>query len=82
MNAGDRIRFRYSGNQPEAERLIGADGKPGDPIVSRYTGQGAVLVRPLTSDEADIDDVGPMWRVRFDNGEEHDAFADELETEA
>lgn len=38
------------------------------------------VIRALTEAEADIADVGPMYRVRFLDGEETDAFADELFT--
>ena len=36
------------------------------------------IVRPLTKKEADIDDVGPMFRCRTSSGQEFDAFEDEL----
>lgn len=35
------------------------------------------IVRPLTLDEAD-EEVGQMFKVRFDDGTEVDAFEDEL----
>ena len=35
------------------------------------------IVRPLGEDEADAE-VGPMYRVRAEDGEEYDAFEDEL----
>lgn len=38
------------------------------------------VIRALTEAEADIADVGPMYRVRFLDGEETDAFADEIFT--
>jgi hypothetical protein len=41
------------------------------------TGQTVVIVRPLTEAEADPE-VGPMFRVRFPDGFEGDAFEDEL----
>ncbi len=49
------------------------------PEIGKRHKQSAVIVRPLTADEAD-EDAGPMFRVRFDDGYEGDAFADELET--
>lgn len=71
--------FTYSGNQSEAERYIGADGKPGDPIISRYSGQTCEVIRLLDCTEVD-DEVGPMYRVRFADGYDGgDAFEDELE---
>lgn len=73
-----RAIFRYSGNLSEAQRYIGADGRPGDPIISRYHMHTAEVVRPLGSDEAD-EEVGPMFLVRFDDGHEAEAFEDELE---
>ena len=70
--------FTYSGNQSEADRLIGADGKPGDPIISRYTDQACEVIRLLDCTEVD-DEVGPMYSVQFADGYEGDAFEDELE---
>lgn len=73
MTPGQRVLFRYSGNLAEAERL------GGDPIISRYDHHTAVVVRPLTADESDLDETGPMYLVRFDDGYEGDTFEDELE---
>ena len=42
------------------------------------SGQECVVARPLTEDEADLFDVGPMYRVVFKDGFETDAFEDEL----
>jgi len=36
------------------------------------------IVRPLTDQEADLDEVGPMYKIRFADGHIEDAFADEL----
>lgn len=41
-------------------------------------GSTCTIVRPITSQEADIEDVGNMYRVRFNDGVETDAFEDEL----
>lgn len=41
-------------------------------------GEKCVVIRPLTEDEADIFDVGSMYRIRFSDGIETDAFEDEL----
>ena len=49
-------------------------GKPGYP---ERSGQTVEIVRPLTPDEAD-EEVGPMFRVRFQDGIEADVFGDEL----
>lgn len=38
----------------------------------------ATVIRPLTEQEADIDDVGPMFKIRLEDGIEQDAFEDEL----
>lgn len=43
-----------------------------------HSGQRCVVMRPLTEEEADISDVGPMYRVRFEDGFEADAYDDEL----
>lgn len=45
--------------------------------LSIYNGPITVL-RPLTKDEADIDEVGPMYRCKAEDGTEFDAFEDEL----
>ena len=42
------------------------------------SGQEVEVIRPLTVAECDVDDVGMMYKVRFDDGTEIDAFADEL----
>ena len=70
--------FTYSGNQSEADRLTGTDGRPGDPIISRYSGQTCEVIRRLDATEVD-DEVGPMCAVRFADGYEGDAFSDELD---
>ena len=42
-------------------------------------GEACKVLRPLTDEEADLFDVGMMYRVRFNDGVETDAFEDELE---
>lgn len=37
------------------------------------------VLRPLTYEEADLDDVGPMFRCKTKDGVEFTAFGDELE---
>ena len=37
------------------------------------------VIRELTDDECDKAEVGKMFRIRFDDGYETDAFEDELE---
>lgn len=41
-------------------------------------GQECVVVRALTEQEADLSETGPMYRVRFCDGFEADAFEDEI----
>lgn len=42
------------------------------------SGQQVEIIRPLTETECDIAEVGKMYKVRFDDGTETDAFEDEL----
>jgi hypothetical protein len=66
--AGDRCLFRSSAS-------LGSDG----PVISRYDRHTCEVVRPCTAEEVDLEEVGPMFVVRFDDGHEDDAFIDELE---
>lgn len=50
-------------------------GEPGYP---ERSGQKVKVLRPLTSEEIDIEEVGPMFRIRFADNVVTDAFADEL----
>ena len=43
-----------------------------------HDGKEAEVIRPLTEEEADLDDIGPMYKIRFKDGTEADAFEDEL----
>ena len=36
------------------------------------------VLRPLRDDEADLNETGPMYKVRFCNGDVNDCFIDEL----
>lgn len=36
------------------------------------------IIRPLTNDEADISEVGPMFKVKAPDGTEFDVFEDEI----
>ena len=54
------------------------DTHGGDSGLNYRTGESCVIIRPVTQDEADIFDVGNMYRVRFSDGVERDAFEDEL----
>ncbi len=38
----------------------------------------ATVLGPLTEQEADIDEVGPMFKILLEDGSEQDAFEDEL----
>lgn len=49
-----------------------------DRRLNHRSGQTVKVVRALTEKEADIEDVGKMFHVRFADGFETDAFADEL----
>lgn len=49
-------------------------GAPGYP---ERSGQPVEIVRELTGDEVDVE-AGPMFRIRFSDGLEADAFDDEL----
>ena len=46
-----------------------------------YNGTVVEVIRPLTQDECDIDDVGKMYKVKFHDGYIRDAFQDELSKE-
>lgn len=49
-----------------------------DTELTKYNGKEVEIIRPLTEDEADIGDVGNMYKVRFSDGYERDVFEDEL----
>lgn len=46
-------------------------------LVSR-SGSVCTIVRRLTDDEADFNETGPMYAIRFPDGAEACAFEDEL----
>lgn len=50
-----------------------------DTELLKYNGTDVEVIRPLTETECDIEDVGNMYKVRFADGYERDAFEDELE---
>lgn len=54
------------------------DSHGGDSQLDCRTGQCVRVIRALTEQEADIEDVGKMFRIEFPDGYETDAFADEL----
>ena len=49
-----------------------------DSELKKYNGTEIEIIRPLTEKECDIEDVGNMYKVRFYDGYERDAFEDEL----
>lgn len=49
-----------------------------DSELKKYNGTEVEIIRALTEDEADIADVGNMYKVRFFDGYVCDAFEDEL----
>ena len=59
------MRFIYSGES--------------DKFLFVHSGQHCTIERVLTQAEADIDDVGQMFRVKFRDGFIADVFADELQ---
>jgi hypothetical protein len=63
MTKRARTRFYYSGTDTE-------------PHLGERDGRYVDVLRPLTEDEADIPD---MYKIRFLDGYETDAFGDELE---
>lgn len=49
-----------------------------DTELEKYNGTKVHIVRALTSKECDIEDVGNMYKVQFEDGYERDVFEDEL----
>lgn len=49
-----------------------------DSGLMKYNGTKVEIIRPLTDEECDIEDVGDMYKVRFYDGYIRDAFEDEL----
>lgn len=47
--------------------------------LKELSGEKAVILKELTEDECDIEEVGRMYRIRFSENFEVDAFEDELE---
>ena len=54
------------------------DSHGADTELNSRSGQKVEVLRPLTDKEADLFETGPMYRVRFPDGYERDAFEDEL----
>lgn len=55
------------------------DCKGTDSVLTKYDGCMCEVIRELTKDEADIDEVGRMFHIKFTDGYETDAFEDELQ---
>jgi hypothetical protein len=49
-----------------------------DSELKKYNGTEVEVIRTLTEKECDIEDVGNMYKVKFYDGYERDAFEDEL----
>ena len=54
------------------------DTHGGDSQLNIRSGEIVTIIRPLTEKEADIKDVGNMYRICFKDGFITDAFEDEL----
>ena len=54
------------------------DSHEADTTMNHLTGQEVEIIRPLTEDEADIEEVGMMYKCKFEDGEIRDCFDDEL----
>lgn len=50
-----------------------------DSEYNHRSGETVEILRPCTKEECDIEDVGPMYYVKFLDGIEIMAFEDELE---
>lgn len=46
--------------------------------LKQFNGTALFVIRPLTEKEADLEEVGNMYRVKFANGLKWDVFEDEL----
>ena len=46
----------------------------------QHNGKKLTIIRELTKQEADLDDVGTMYKVQLETGEELDVFKDEILT--
>lgn len=58
--------FNYSGSEDMFPELFSRSG------------QEVTILRALTQEEADINDIGPMYKIQFKDGVVHEAFQDEL----
>lgn len=67
FKSGDRVVFNHYNPINSGERELVA-----------HNGQQATVVRPLTYEEAHPEDIGPMYRIWFDDGYESDVFVEEI----
>lgn len=58
--------------------FVSTGSQDGFPVEVAHSGQTATIVRQLTENEVDVPEVGWMYRIRFADGVEVDAFEDEL----
>lgn len=49
-----------------------------DTTWNERSGQMVTVLRPLTEEDADLELVGPMYRIQFGDGTITDAFENEL----
>lgn len=63
-------------NWADTKKVFNAHG--GDTQLNDRTGQTVTVIRSLAEEEADIADVGRMFKVRFEDGYVTDVFEDEL----
>lgn len=49
-----------------------------DTELLKYNGTKVNVISALTGSECDIEDVGNMYKVKFEDGYERDVFEDEL----
>lgn len=54
------------------------DTHGGDSELNIRSGEKVFVIRELTPAECDVEDVGKMYKIRFADGFETDAFEDEL----
>ena len=50
-----------------------------DSTLNHRSGEKVKIIRPLTEKEADLQEVGPMYKIQFIDGFITDAFIDELD---
>lgn len=69
-------RWEFALEGKEMKSVFDTHGKDSD--LNSRSGQMVEVLRLLTAEEADLHETGPMYRVRFYDGTETDAFLDEL----